>query len=290
VVNKISEDSVGKNPPPIPPPPVWPGSKEDKATSAAADNSRSDPTRVTQGPPAAAGPSWRAPEIHVEGPDRTLDSGDVSNNVAPPTSVRPAAVDPTRIAEKDVAQRPPLVDIPAQGGPRRDGPGAWVPNQELEPATVPSCAFANNQLINLALNDLWGRPWEFRQRRRKLVLLDFWGTWCLPCRQTIPHLRILQERYGAAGLDVVGITYEGYGKPQEQKRKIYDVSQNARINYQVLVGAPNCPVKKQFGVHAFPTLVLLDENGWVIWRHEGAMEPAELNDLEIRIQSRLGSR
>jgi thiol-disulfide isomerase/thioredoxin len=285
VLIKISEDFVGKNTPPIPPPPVWPGSKEDKATSAAANNQWSDPARAGERSTAAVGPGWKAPEIKIDGPDRGFERNDTGNNVAPPTQVHPADIDKTRIVirQPELAKNGPLVDIGPQVPRRTAPPDGW-------PGQVPSCVFANNQLINFALNDLYDRPWEFQQRRRKLVLLDFWGTWCLPCRQTIPHLHILQERYRDAGLEVVGITYEGYGKLQDQKRRIDDVCQNARVNYQILVGNPNCPVKTKFGVRAFPTLVLLDANGWVVWRHEGALEPAELKDLEIRIQSRLGTR
>jgi len=288
VVIKISEDFVNKNTPPIPPPPVWPGSKEEKAEAPAADNTKADLARAG----AAGGstsPSWNAP-ARIDGPDGGFDHGPAGTNVTPPVAIGTPEPDPSRIAQAGSLAKNDTVAINPQGGPRPTPTEKWIPGREADSYQVPSCVFANNQLVNFTLNDVDDRPYSFRYRRGKLVLLDFWATWCLPCRQTIPHLRILQERYGAAGLEVVGITYEGYGSLAEQKRKIQDVCLNRDINYKVLVGSPGCPVKTKFGVRAFPTLILLDENGRVIWRHQGALEPAEVKDLETRIQSGLGGR
>ena len=63
-------------------------------------------------------------------------------------------------------------------------------NQSPREVWSPSCVLTGQQLYNFALTDLNGQPWEFRNHRSKLVLLDFWGSWCMHCLNSIPHLRI----------------------------------------------------------------------------------------------------
>jgi thiol-disulfide isomerase/thioredoxin len=293
VLIRISEDFFTKNTPPIPPPPAWPGTKEGKAASAGANNSKeADPTGSGERPAASIGQGWKAPEIKVEVPDGGFERNQTGTNVAPPTAVHPPEVDFSRQVDRgrDYAKTGIPGSINPQGGRRSIPRDNWAPGSEPQSTSVPFCIYANKQITDFALNDLEGRPYSYRQGGRRLVLLDFWATWCVPCRHTIPHLRILQERYRDAGLEVVGITYEGYGKLQEQRRKIYDVSQNSRINYKLLLGRPDCPVKAKLGIRIFPTLILLDQNGWIIWRHEGAPGPGDIQELESKIQSRLGAR
>src|SRR5262249_37421478 len=155
----------------------------------------------------------------------------------------------------------------------------------------PSCLLTGQILHNFALNDLNGQPWEYRVNRRgRLVLLDFWETKCVPCQYAIPHLKGWQQLYGAYGLEVVGIAYEE-GTPQERCQKVNRLRQRLGINYRLLMGSDRsqCPVKIQFGVVAFPTLVLLDEDGRIIWRSEG-LGAGQIEELENIIKQRLGVR
>ena len=158
------------------------------------------------------------------------------------------------------------------------------------PARVPSCVLTGKQLDNFALFDLSGQPWEYRSHRGRLVLLDFWGTWCVYCLQSMPRLRILQDTYGRDGLEVIGIAYED-GNPQEQARKVASVRDRLQINYRLLLGSDmtTCPVKTQFRVTRFPTLILLDENNRIIWREEG-LDDYRFQDLSMLIRQHLRSR
>jgi thiol-disulfide isomerase/thioredoxin len=149
----------------------------------------------------------------------------------------------------------------------------------------------NNQLVGFALYDLDGRVWEYRkQRRGKLMLIDFWSTSCVPCLQTLPYLRQLQDRYGSLGLEVAGIAYEDRGTLPEQARRVRGAAQQYKVNYTLLLGGgADCPIKAQFGVRAYPTLLLVDQNGWILWRHEGRLEQHHFIEMERRIGLWLGT-
>src|SRR5262249_34602241 len=63
------------------------------------------------------------------------------------------------------------------------------------PTRVPSCVVVGSQLRNLALYDANEGTWELSQRKGKLLLIDFWSTYCRPCRDSVPHLKRLQAEY-----------------------------------------------------------------------------------------------
>jgi thiol-disulfide isomerase/thioredoxin len=216
--------------------------------------------------------------------------------IGPPVAAPPnqPPLRPESITQNGLAQNsPPLADIPPQGrGNRYPRPG--VDNLTMPAvgqAVVPSCVLTGQTLSNFALLDLSGQPWEYqRNHRGRLTLIDFWGTWCAFCMQAIPHLNMLQDRYGPAGLEVIGIAYED-GNFMQQVAKVNRARQMRQIRYQVLLGGDRdrCPVRTQFAVLNWPTLVLLDENGRIIWRCEG-LDAQQMRELDVIIHQRLGIR
>jgi thiol-disulfide isomerase/thioredoxin len=159
-------------------------------------------------------------------------------------------------------------------------------------APAPSCVLVGQQLINFALRDISGEVWEWKRNRKgKLVLLDFWSTTCVPCLHTVPHLHVLQEKHGWAGLEVIAIANEKGNSQEEKAHRVAGMAARMNTNYRLLLdGGTACPVRRDFAVQYFPTLVLLDENGWILWRHEGELSRSELTDLELLIKRRLGER
>jgi thiol-disulfide isomerase/thioredoxin len=258
---------------PQPPPPSWP----EKPAGGGDQAGGGAPRRAADlGPPVGIQQNPWSPPPEGNRPPAY---------VPPPATV--VSPHPENIADRNVAQLP---DKPAYIPGAGSGIIPPLPAPVPGPARVPSCQLVGRRLDNFALTDLNGQPWEYRGHPHRLVLLDFWGTWCIHCVQAIPHLKILQEQYGPYGLEVIGIAYED-GPPHEQVRKVNNVRQRKEINYQLLLGSDRdkCPVKTQFGVSQWPTLVLLDENSQIIWRHEGLGAP-ELRDLDVVIRQKLGVR
>ena len=156
-------------------------------------------------------------------------------------------------------------------------------------ARVPSCVMEGRQLENFALYDLTGLPWEYRNHRGRLVLIDFWGTWCRYCIAGMPHLKSLHESYSKYGLEVIGIAYEQPAPAGEQMRLVQGTCNSLQIPYRVLLGSnmSSCPVKSKFGVVAFPSLFLLDENNRIIWKKDHALNEAEKRELDKIIREHL---
>ena len=81
---------------------------------------------------------------------------------------------------------------------------------EGQDAAVASCTYDSKlrQIKDFRLPDLEGKPVRFQDLDADLVLLDFWGTWCAPCLDSVPHLVELQKKYGPSKLRVVGVACE----------------------------------------------------------------------------------
>ena len=148
------------------------------------------------------------------------------------------------------------------------------PPVEVKEPSVASCSYDPRlrKLNDFRLPDLEGKPVQFHEIDADFVLLDFWGTWCEPCLDAIPHLVELQKKYGPGRFKVVGIACE-QATPEHRKAKIDEVSRRLGINYPVLLstmdGKP-CPVQQAFQVQAMPTMILVDRKGEVLWRNSGS--------------------
>jgi thiol-disulfide isomerase/thioredoxin len=155
---------------------------------------------------------------------------------------------------------------------------------------MPSCILSGNRLTDFVLSDLNGQPFQLSQHKSRLVLLDFWGTWCAPCIQGMPYLVDLQRRYAPQGLEVIGIAYEEEMPFSQQVEQVNFIRRRQSLNYKILLGAgDSCPVLTKLDVRTFPTLVLLDEDGEIVWRGEG-LSPQNKARLELEITRRIGSR
>lgn len=124
------------------------------------------------------------------------------------------------------------------------------------------------------LTTLDGKPLSLESERGKVVLLNFWATWCGPCRAEIPDLIALQERY-AGKLQIIGLMVD-----EDDAGVVKQVVARTGINYPVAMTSPEIRIKYG-GIAALPTSFVLDTQGRVVQKHEGLRNPA-LYEMEIR--------
>lgn len=95
------------------------------------------------------------------------------------------------------------------------------------------------------------------------MLLDFWATWCLPCREEIPHFVELQDKYREGGLVIIGVSMDDGPEP------VRPFAQQFRMNYPIVMG--NAKIGEEYGgVLGLPIAFLLDRDGRIVKKHIGA--------------------
>lgn len=119
---------------------------------------------------------------------------------------------------------------------------------------------ANPTAPGLSLSDLSGNTISLEEARGKVVLLDFWATWCPPCRMSIPELIKLQEKFGEKGLVILGVSMDDPRKITDKDLRAF--KKQLQINYTIL-RANRQVLKDYFGNEAIsiPTMFIIDREG-----------------------------
>lgn len=126
---------------------------------------------------------------------------------------------------------------------------------------------------DFSLPQLDGKQLRLSSYRGKIVLLDFWATWCVPCREEIPHFVELQNKYGPSGLQVIGVSMDDGPDP------VRTFNQQFHMNYPVVMG--NAEIGEQYGgVLGLPIAFVLDRDGRIRHKHIGAAKP-EVIEAEV---------
>ena len=131
------------------------------------------------------------------------------------------------------------------------------------------------------LLDLNGKPVSLSDFKGKVVILDFWATWCPPCREEIPHFIDLQKRYGNQGLAVVGISLD-QGGPEVVASFVKDNG----INYPVVMA--NDEVPTLYGnIEVIPTTFVINPTGEIVKQYVGL---TDISVIEGDVKKLLPSR
>ncbi len=136
-------------------------------------------------------------------------------------------------------------------------------------ALRPSTKSAPTLAADFAYPDLKGRPVALSSLRGQLVFLDFWATWCDPCRDEVPDLITLQKDFSAKGFTVLGVATDANGKAA-----VAPFVRENGINYPVLISEGEIP--EGYPVPGFPTAFLIGRDGRVLRRYLGGYPYEEL--------------
>ena len=164
---------------------------------------------------------------------------------------------PARIAQYTVGALAVATIVITFSSPRQEGGALLIPAERRAP------------MPDFTMMDLQGLPWALAPHRGRVVLVNFWATWCPPCREEIPaFVRLAQT---ARGLDIAGIAMDDGGAAQ-----VREFVKSAGIPYPILLPTASSPLVN--AIQSLPTTFLVDKEGRIAQRYFGAV-----NESTVRL-------
>lgn len=164
---------------------------------------------------------------------------------------------------------------------RNAAPNSSVPTtsqQSTSDGPAPEAVGAN---VDFELKDLSGKSVKLSDYRGKIVLVNFWATWCGPCRFEIPVFVKLKRQYQKRGFEVIGISMD-----EGSQEEVAEFARQYEINYSVVIGA--FAKLDAFGtIKALPTSFVIDRDGRIHSRHQGLLG---LNEIENELPKLLAAK
>jgi peroxiredoxin len=130
-------------------------------------------------------------------------------------------------------------------------------------------------IFGVTLPDTTGSQQSIAQWKGKVLVVNFWATWCIPCRDEMPEFVKAQQEFGDRGLQFVGIAIDDVAK-------VRDFAAELGLNYPALIGGYGAiELSKSLGnqVGALPYTLFIDRKGRVSRAHLGPLKPAELRSI-----------
>jgi cytochrome c biogenesis protein CcmG, thiol:disulfide interchange protein DsbE len=125
-----------------------------------------------------------------------------------------------------------------------------------------------------------GTRFDLSARRKNVVLLNLWATWCAPCRYEIPELQAIHDKYRSKGFEVIGVSVDESGVEAVQ-----EFVDEYRMTYPVVLD-PEGRMADILQTSVLPTTVMLDREGTIVWKRIGVIE-ADDEELLAAIEKTL---
>jgi thiol-disulfide isomerase/thioredoxin len=160
--------------------------------------------------------------------------------------------------------------LPHKNAMKADHPGIGAPAPEV------------------SLKDLAGKDVSLSQYKGNVVLVNFWATWCDPCREEIPWLIDMQQKYGPKGFTVLGVAMDEEGRsvvaPFVDKERFDVNGQKLPMNYPILLG-DDAAADKFGGLLGYPTSILISRDAKQVQRITGIISYEEISKaIESQLQ------
>ena len=126
---------------------------------------------------------------------------------------------------------------------------------------------------------LEGKDRALEDLQVKVVLVDFWATWCKPCLETMPRLQKLYGAYAAKGFEVLGMSID---EDKNRVKKIKKMVDKLDISYPIFLDAKQTPAWYQFKVKAIPAMYLLDRESQIVAQWAGKIDYEEVEQEVLR--------
>jgi thiol-disulfide isomerase/thioredoxin len=131
-------------------------------------------------------------------------------------------------------------------------------------------------MIEIVQPGLDGKMVNSNELKGKYILVDFWGSWCVPCRKSHPALKELYAKYKSKGLEIIGVSNEivSGNRTREQQDEVWRKAINEDdINWlHVLYDPAIADIVKAYDINGYPTKFLIDREGKFMWRILGTSE------------------
>jgi len=149
-------------------------------------------------------------------------------------------------------------------GPAVPTMDARIANIPFAPRATEGCdAAAQRAKLDFKLKDVSGAGVKLSDFKGKVIVLNFWATWCAPCKTEIPDFVELQERHGAAGLQMFGISAD------DTVKQLQPFVAALKINYPVLQARGSTAILDAYAVASLPMTVLIGRDGTLCKRYAG---------------------
>jgi thiol-disulfide isomerase/thioredoxin len=147
-------------------------------------------------------------------------------------------------------------------------------------ATLAWAATVSGPAPGFTLTSLDGQQVSLASLKGKVVMVNFWATWCVPCRQEMPHLEALYQRYNSLGFELLAVNVEKNNADGARKWL-----QETPVSFTVLTD-PNNEITKLYKVQTMPSTVLVARDGTMRFIHHG-YKPGYENDYQTQVRALL---
>ena len=145
-----------------------------------------------------------------------------------------------------------------------------------------------NKAPDFTLNTMNDSNYTLSKLEGKVVLINFWATWCGPCRMEIPEFNEMHKSYHEKGLEILGISVS------DNKKQLKNFAKSFAVDYPLLYGSSrdiNKVMRDYGGVYAVPSSFLVGKNGSIVWSYPGAIlknyDPQTFSALVYKIEKEL---